>query len=362
MALCCTCNGRNAVCKRCICVHNNRHCVSCLPSRSGKCSNQAAVSESDGRESQNTRGVPSDSLRPPDQNWQCGLPFVFPIRGINCWRRYLMLPGSWQRTFDFCSRFCCQQEWPRVLVTPFLFCSVLLWVSAKKEKGYPLLLSSITKLGMKLLNLGREMILSPLLPLLLLLGWNVRLELRRILWRNWRVMYCASLVRVTPPCWLFEWDFCFPSTKHPAPYPDLVIEPLDAEPEFKGELSDLEVAYAVKSFHTGQREGLRTWLVESGCFLLRALVSFVDFVLSGAVKQSVCPLFCGANLITFNKKEGGLRPIAVGNTLRRLVAKCAGLLVRNEMSELLVPFQLGYGVKGGAEAAVHGACLFHREL
>ena len=68
--------------------------------------------------------------------------------------------------------------------------------------------------------------------------------------------------------------------------------------------------------------------------------------------------FFGANLIALNKKEGGVRPIAVGNTLRRLVAKCAGFLVRDEMSELLVPFQLGYGVKGGAEAAVHGARLF----
>ena len=103
---------------------------------------------------------------------------------------------------------------------------------------------------------------------------------------------------------------------------------------------------------------LYTVTAENGCLLLRALVSFVNFVLSGAVKQSVCPIFFGANLIAFNKKEGGVCPIAVGNTLRRLVAKCAGLLVRNEMSELLVPFKLDYGVKGGVEAAVHGARLF----
>ena len=50
-----------------------------------------------------------------------------------------------------------------------------------------------------------------------------------------------------------------------------------------------------------------------------------------------------------------MRPIAVGCTLRRLVAKYAGSLVREEMGELLSPRQLGYGVKRGAEAAVHGA-------
>ena len=45
----------------------------------------------------------------------------------------------------------------------------------------------------------------------------------------------------------------------------------------------------------------------------------------------------------------------MGLTLRRLVAKVAGYHVRDEMSDLLAPRQLGYGVKGGAEAAVHAA-------
>ena len=45
----------------------------------------------------------------------------------------------------------------------------------------------------------------------------------------------------------------------------------------------------------------------------------------------------------------------MGLTLRRLVAKVAGHHVRDEMSDLLAPRQLGYGVKGGAEAAVHAA-------
>ena len=50
------------------------------------------------------------------------------------------------------------------------------------------------------------------------------------------------------------------------------------------------------------------------------------------------------------KKGGGIRPIAIGCTLRRLAAKVAGNKVLNEMAALLSPCQLGYGVGKGAEA------------
>jgi len=37
----------------------------------------------------------------------------------------------------------------------------------------------------------------------------------------------------------------------------------------------------------------------------------------------VIPIFFGGRLIALNKKSDGIRPIAVGFTLRRLVSKCA---------------------------------------
>ena len=73
---------------------------------------------------------------------------------------------------------------------------------------------------------------------------------------------------------------------------------------------------------------------ESGHLLLKALTFFVNFVLSGTVLKSVRHFFFGANLVALNKKDGGVHPIAVGSTLRRLVAKFASLLVRDEMAEL----------------------------
>ena len=54
------------------------------------------------------------------------------------------------------------------------------------------------------------------------------------------------------------------------------------------------------------------------------------------------------------KKGGGFRPIAVGETLRRLVSKVCYLSVHSSLPELLLPFgQVGVDVPGGLEAAVH---------
>ena len=96
--------------------------------------------------------------------------------------------------------------------------------------------------------------------------------------------------------------------------------------------------------------------------LISALSRFITVVLQGKTPTSICPLFFGASLTALTKKEGGIRPIAVGCTLRPLAAKVAGCRVRDKMAALLAPRQLGYGVKGGAEAAVHAARLYLKEL
>ena len=54
------------------------------------------------------------------------------------------------------------------------------------------------------------------------------------------------------------------------------------------------------------------------------------------------------------KKSGGFRPIAVGETLRRLVSKVCCFSVRSSLPDLLLPFgQVGVGIPGGLEAAIH---------
>ena len=92
--------------------------------------------------------------------------------------------------------------------------------------------------------------------------------------------------------------------------------------------------------------------------LRSALVRFANACLAGEVPVEVRPLFFGAGLVAFRKKDGGLRPIAVGLVLRRLVARAACAAVREEAVALLAPTQIGLGVRCGAEAAVHAARRF----
>jgi len=67
----------------------------------------------------------------------------------------------------------------------------------------------------------------------------------------------------------------------------------------------------------------------------------------------VSPVLFGGNLISLEKKSGGLRPIAVGYTLRRIAAKCANSYATSQLTDYFNPIQMGVGVPGGCEAAVH---------
>ena len=87
--------------------------------------------------------------------------------------------------------------------------------------------------------------------------------------------------------------------------------------------------------------------------LLNALVKHCKLVLCGNIPESVRSQFFGAHLVALETKSGEVRPILVGCTLRRLVAKVASYLVQDEMTLLLLPRQLGYGVRGRAEAVIH---------
>jgi len=80
--------------------------------------------------------------------------------------------------------------------------------------------------------------------------------------------------------------------------------------------------------------------------VITALNSFVQLLMEGKTPTSIQPFFFGANLTALQKKLGGIRPITVGCTLRRLAAKVASSKVVGRMGELLAPQQLGYGQEG----------------
>ena len=92
--------------------------------------------------------------------------------------------------------------------------------------------------------------------------------------------------------------------------------------------------------------------------LLVAIVDLVNLLLEGKTPLPVRGASFGATLLAIAKKQGGILPIAVGYVWRRLAAKVACNHAKIACSSLLAPRQLGFGVFGGAEAAVRAARRF----
>jgi hypothetical protein len=80
--------------------------------------------------------------------------------------------------------------------------------------------------------------------------------------------------------------------------------------------------------------------------------------LSGQLPSEICHLLYGASLCTLHKKDGGIRPIAIGNCLRRLTSKLACFQSRNIVNSYLSPHQLGAATKLGCEAAIYTTRTF----
>ena len=120
---------------------------------------------------------------------------------------------------------------------------------------------------------------------------------------------------------------------------------------------------AVRKFPAGSSggpDGVRPKHIQGivGCPIhgreaLAALTTLVNLLLRGKCPPDIKRILFGARLLALTKRSGGIRPIAVGYTWRRLAAKCANMYAVTKLSDVLQPIQLGVGVKGGCEAAVH---------
>ena len=88
----------------------------------------------------------------------------------------------------------------------------------------------------------------------------------------------------------------------------------------------------------------------------KPLTKVCNLLVAGEAPSSVAPWIAGAPLYPLKKKDGGVRPIAVGEVLRRLVSRACCAEVKAD-SFFLSMGQVGVGVKGGAEAAVQAVRL-----
>lgn len=156
--------------------------------------------------------------------------------------------------------------------------------------------------------------------------------------------------------------------KRPAPELDVTFD--DKNLPIVDVVSESETKIAVFNFQHGSSGGLdglrpqhlkdilRVELGENGKLLLTRLANFCDLLYNGKAPDFIVPILYGARLCAFNKKDNTIRPIAIGSTYRRLVAKIACARISGKLGAEFKPTQFGFGTKGGAEAGAHAARSF----
>ena len=82
-----------------------------------------------------------------------------------------------------------------------------------------------------------------------------------------------------------------------------------------------------------------------------ALRRVFNFMLDG--KGGVASQWVASRLVCLGKPDGGIRPIAIGETFYRLMARIAAHSASRRSGESLAPFQYGVGISGGAEIITH---------
>ena len=91
----------------------------------------------------------------------------------------------------------------------------------------------------------------------------------------------------------------------------------------------------------------------AGINFLKSLTKLINLFGDCKIPEPLKPVFFGAKLIALIKIDGGLRPIAIGNTLRRIASKCAGSKALSERQNFFGNLRVGCGAKRGAEIAAH---------
>ena len=123
-----------------------------------------------------------------------------------------------------------------------------------------------------------------------------------------------------------------------------------------------DVEKAIRSFPRGSAAGLtglRPQHLKDALVpghedeVLRQAAGVVEILARGEAASAVRVWLCGGSLTALPKNDGGLRPILIGETLRRVVGKVLSASTRDEMQQYLEPLQLGVGTKACCETIIH---------
>lgn len=87
--------------------------------------------------------------------------------------------------------------------------------------------------------------------------------------------------------------------------------------------------------------------------LANAIARLATLFAQGKMPNELAPWFAGAALTPLRKRDNGIRPVAVGETLRRMISSILMKRVAAAAQEVLEPLQVGVCSKGGGEAIIH---------
>ena len=124
--------------------------------------------------------------------------------------------------------------------------------------------------------------------------------------------------------------------------------------------SSTSVEAKLKEFPPGSSGGPSGWrsshlkeMLKAKCKqpFLAALAAYCTRIANGAFSSECMAVITAARLVPIGKPSGGLRPIAVGDVLRRLAGKLLMDVIMAKTTEYLQPEQVGVQVPNAAETA-----------
>ena len=89
-----------------------------------------------------------------------------------------------------------------------------------------------------------------------------------------------------------------------------------------------------------------------GRLLREQIAKFAKIIASSVIDPTCLEAYIACRLIPLNKNPG-IRPIGIGEILRRIVGKAIGWTLNSDIQLAAGPLQASTDLKGGAEAAIH---------
>ena len=150
-------------------------------------------------------------------------------------------------------------------------------------------------------------------------------------------------------------------SKHPSSACPAIPLPSNRDFTFPPDLSLMDILRSFPKLTAAGPSGLRIQhLIDAAevplqTSLLHILRAVINLLISGSAPLDVAIFLAGGNLTALNKPvPGDIRPIAVGEALRRLTGKCLCAALRSKMASFFEPYQFGVAFPCGAEKIAHG--------